>query len=397
MNDSLKTIKVLASEFFQEVVSIRRHLHRNPELSGEEFQTAAYICRKLDEYGIPYRKEIAGTGILASLSGKDPGSRCIALRADMDALPIREENETEYRSASEGKMHACGHDVHMACLLGAAKILMQLRDRFKGTVKLIFQPSEETCPGGAIRMIQEGILKDPSPSAVIGQHVINTLEAGKIGLKGGLYMASADEIYLTVKGKGGHAATPEQLIDPLLIASHIILAVQQIVSRNANPSMPTVVSFGKISGEGRTNVIPDEVKLDGTVRTYSENWRRAIHEKITRLATSLAESMGGSCEVRIAEGYPVLENDPGLTGKIRQWAAEYLGENNVMELEARMTSEDFSYYALEVPSCLYRLGIRNEAKGIRSSLHTPTFDVDESSLATGSGFMAYAALSMLNG
>ncbi len=386
----------LAREFFEEIRMVRRHLHQNPELSKEEYKTADFICQKLDEYGISYTRNIAGTGIIGLVKGINPGKACIGLRADMDALPIIEENTVDYKSTVTGKMHACGHDVHMACLLGAAKILNDLKDRFEGSIKLIFQPSEETYPGGATGMIGEGVLKNPETSIVIGQHVINNVDAGKIGLKPGAYMASTDEIYLTVKGKGGHAATPDQVIDPILIASHIIIAVQQIVSRNANPMTPTVVSFGRIIGEGRSNVIPDEVSVAGTVRTYDESWRKRIHEKITGLATSLAKAMGGTCDVTIAHGYPALVNDEPLTLKIRSLSKDYLGESNVIDLDARMTSEDFSYFAKEVPSCLYRLGIRNEQKGIISNLHTATFDIDESSLMTGMGLMAYLAINLLN-
>jgi amidohydrolase len=395
MNDIKVEIKQLSSLYLEEIRQIRRHLHQHPELSCEEFQTSEYICGKLDEYGIKYAKGIAKTGIVGMIEGTDPGSKNIALRADMDALPVIEENEVDYKSTVQGKMHACGHDVHMACLLGAAKILSELKDQFTGSIKLIFQPSEETYPGGAIQMIREGVLEKPKTSNVFGQHVINTLDAGKIGLKGGPYMASTDEVYLTVRGKGGHAATPEQVIDPILIASHIVVALQQIVSRNANPIMPTVISFGKITGDGRTNIIPDEVKIDGTIRTYSESWRRGIHEKISRMASAIAEAMGGTCDVRIAHGYPFLNNDENLTARVRSWAIDYLGENNVIDLEARMTAEDFAYFANEVPSCFYRLGIRNESRGIISNLHTATFDVDESCLETGMGLMAWIAINQL--
>jgi amidohydrolase len=396
MNNLRDQVQRLSSEYFEEVRAIRRHFHQHPELSCKEFKTAEFICKKLDEYGITYVSGVAETGIVGIINGVNPESGNVALRADMDALPIHEENIAEYKSKIPAVMHACGHDVHMASLLGAAKILNHLRGQFPGSVKLIFQPSEETYPGGAIRMIHEGVLKNPAPVSVIGQHVINTVDAGKIGLKGGIYMASTDEIFITVNGKGGHAATPEQVIDPILIASHIVVALQQIVSRNANPTMPTVVSFGKIIGEGRTNIIPDKVTLEGTVRTYDENWRKMIHSKIQHLSSSIAEAMGGSCEVRISHGYPFLENDVELTAKIREWAVNYLGEKNVVDLEARMTSEDFSYFANEVPSCFYRLGVRNEQRGIVSNLHTSTFDVDELCLETGMGLMAWITLCRLN-
>ncbi|MCX6245542.1 MAG: M20 family metallopeptidase [Bacteroidetes bacterium] len=396
MNELKNLIKSLSSEYFEEVRAIRRHLHQHPELSCQEFKTAEFICKKLDEYGISYIRGVAETGVVGIINGINPESKNVALRADMDALLVKEENAVEYKSLVPGKMHACGHDVHMASLLGAARILEHLKNKFEGSVKLIFQPSEESYPGGAVRMIREGVLKNPDTVSVIGQHVINTVDIGKIGLKAGPYMASTDEVFLTVKGIGGHAATPEQLVDPILIASHIIVALQQIVSRNANPIIPTVISFGRIIGDGRTNIIPDMVSVAGTVRTYDESWRRTIHEKITHMAAAIAEAMGGSCEVKISHGYPFLNNDEELTTKIRSWATDYLGAENVMELEARMTSEDFSYFANEVPSCFYRLGIRNEQKGIRSNLHTSTFDVDESCLATGMGLMAWLALSRLN-
>ncbi len=388
-------IEALAGTFFEEVVAIRRHLHQHPELSCEEFQTAEFICGKLDEYGIQYQRGVAETGIVGVVEGTNSSSGCIALRADMDALPITELNNAGYKSLVAGKMHACGHDVHMACLLGAAKILHSLKDQFEGTVKLLFQPSEESYPGGAIRMINEGVLLNPQPRYVIAQHVINTLDAGDVGMRAGAYMASTDEIFITVRGKGGHAATPSQVIDPILIASHIIVALQQIVSRNADPLVPTVVSFGKIMGNGRTNVIPDEVKIEGTVRTYNETWRMEVHRRIEQIAVNLAEGMGGSCEVKVSHGYPYLFNDPALTDKLYLLASEYLGAGHVKELEQRMTSEDFSYFAREVPSCLFRLGIVNDEKGIRSNLHTATFDVDEQSLETGMGVMAWFAVEIL--
>jgi amidohydrolase len=386
----------LSSESFEEIKEVRRHIHQNPELSTEEFRTSEFISKKLDEYGIPYKKDIAVTGIVGIIEGKNPSGKNIALRADMDALPVIEENAVVYKSKIRGKMHACGHDVHMACLLGAGRILNKLKDEFEGSVKLIFQPSEETYPGGAIRMIEEGVLKNPNTLSVIGQHVTNEFDAGKIGVRPGMYMASTDEVFLTIRGKGGHAATPDQVIDPILIASHIIVAIQQIVSRNANPIVPTVVSFGKISGEGRTNIIPDEVQVAGTVRTFDEAWRVKIHEKIAKLSAAIAESMGGSCETRISHGYPALVNDDELTSKIRSWSIDYLGQNNVLDLEKRMTAEDFAYFAQAVPSSFYRLGTRNEQKGITANLHSSTFDIDETSIITGMGFMAYAAVRFLS-
>jgi len=389
------SIKNKVSENFSEVVALRRHFHQNPELSWEEFQTAEFICKKLEEYGIPYRKGIAGTGITGLIHGKQSGSGCIALRTDMDALPITEQNDNEYKSAFTGKMHACGHDVHMSCLLGSAKILNGMKDQFAGIVKLIFQPSEETYPGGATTMIRQGILENPRPDYILAQHVINTLDAGDIGMKGGPYMASTDEIFITVRGKGGHAATPDQIVDPILIASHIIVAVQQVVSRNADPNIPTVVSFGKIIGDGRTNIIPDEVSIEGTIRTYDETWRKGIHEIIRKLATSIGEGMGAHCDFRVSHGYPFLNNDPILTRRLEELAKDYLGKAHVKEIEKRMTAEDFAYFAEKIPSCLYRLGISNHSKGISSNLHTATFDVDERSFETGVGLMVWFTLNLL--
>jgi amidohydrolase len=382
-------IKKAAAALLPELSEIRRHLHRNPELSMKEEKTAAFISAKLEEYGIAHTKGIAVNGIVGLIEGRNPQSRTIALRADMDALPILEDNKSDYCSTVPGVMHACGHDVHMTCLLGAAKIINSMRDSFEGTVKLIFQPSEEQFPGGASMMIKEGVMENPAPQKMFGQHVLPTLEAGKIGLKPGKYMASTDEVYLTVKGKGGHAATPELNIDPVLIASHIIVSLQQIVSRTAPPTLPAVLSFGRFIADGRTNIIPDEVKLAGTLRTFDEKWRTDTHERITKMAKGLAESMGGTCEVFIDKGYPFLVNDDKVTADTKAAAIEYLGAENVVDLDMRMTAEDFAYYSQLVPSCFYRLGIRNEERGIVHNLHTSRFDVDESSLETGAGFMAF--------
>jgi len=396
MENLKEQIEALSRDFFPEVMAIRRQLHQHPELSWEEFQTAAFICGKLEEYGIPFKKGIAKTGVVGLIKGKNPDARCIALRADMDALPVQEINETDYTSKFPGKMHACGHDVHMACLLGAAQILHELKDHFNGTVKLIFQPSEETYPGGAIRMIGEGVLENPVPELVLAQHVINTLETGDVGFKAGAYMASTDEVFLTVKGRGGHAATPNLNIDPILIASHIMVAVQQIVSRLSDPLLPSVVSFGRIIGDGRTNVIPDEVSIDGTIRTYDESWRKEIHRQIEKISSSIAEGMGGKCEIRISHGYPFLFNDPSLTESLQEMAASYLGTEHVKPLDKRMTAEDFAYFAQRLPSCLYRLGTANSGRGISANLHSARFDVDESSLETGMGLMAWFSINLLN-
>ena len=385
----------LAQEYFDEVKMIRRHLHAHPELSKQEHKTAEFITAQLQLMGLPFEGGVAGTGIVARIEGRNPEKRLLALRADMDALPIFEENHVEYKSKNPGIMHACGHDVHMACLLGAAKILNELRDHFEGSIRLLFQPSEENYPGGAIQMIQAGVLENPRPAAIFGQHVFPFLAAGKVGIRSGKYMASTDEIYLTVKGKGGHAATPHMVVDPVLIASHIVVALQQIVSRRAKASTPTVLSFGRIIGDGRTNIIPDEVKMEGTIRTFDEQWRKEAHELIRELATSMARAMGGECDVFIDHGYPFLTNDEMLADNFRLWAAEYLGPENVHELELAMTAEDFAYYSQIIPACFYRLGIRNDEKGIVSNQHTSTFDIDEDALKTGMGLMAWMAIKQL--
>ncbi|MBW6492586.1 MAG: amidohydrolase [Lentimicrobium sp.] len=388
----LDLIKQKASALQPELIAMRRHLHMHPELSMQELETSAFIQSKLKEYGIHFTSGIAVHGIVGLIKGKNPDSQTIALRADMDALPIIEKNQVDYCSQNTGVMHACGHDVHMTSLLGAAIILNEIKDHFDGTIKLIFQPSEERFPGGASMMIKEGVLENPAPQKMFGQHVLPTLEAGKVGMKPGKYMASTDEVYLTVKGKGGHGATPELNVDPVLIAAHILIALQQIVSRNLPPQLPAVLSFGRFIAEGHTNIIPNQVKLDGTLRTFDEKWRAEAHRIIEKMATSIAEGMGGECEVFIDKGYPFLVNDDAVTTEAKKFAVEYLGEENVVDLEMRMTAEDFAYYSQLVPSCFYRLGIRNESLGIVHNLHTDMFDIDETSLETGAGLMAWMAV-----
>ncbi|WP_266204037.1 M20 metallopeptidase family protein [Pontibacter kalidii] len=393
---SIDSIKKLANAYAPETVQVRRHIHANPELSFEEHNTAAYVEQLLAQYGIEAQR-MANTGVVALIKGRNPEKKTVALRADMDALPIVEANEVAYKSKNEGVMHACGHDVHTASVLGTARILQELRSEFEGTVKLIFQPGEEKFPGGASILIKEGVLQNPAPESIIGQHVFPLLPAGKVGFKSGMYMASADEIYITVKGKGGHAALPEMNVDPVLISAHLLVALQQIVSRHASPKVPTVLSFGKVEAKGATNVIPNEVKLEGTFRTMNEAWRREAHQKIKKLAESLCESMGGSCDIDIKFGYPFLQNDPEVTRIARAAAEAYLGAENVVDLDLWMGAEDFAYYTQQVPACFYRLGTRNEKRGITSGVHTPTFDVEEAALETGIGLMAWVALQELEG
>lgn len=392
----LERVKALAAQYEQDLVADRRHLHANPELSYHEYQTAAFVQERLKSWGIPFQAPVAKTGIVGKIEGRNPSSKVIALRADMDALPILEANDVPYKSKNKGVMHACGHDVHTTSLLGAARILHELKDSFEGTVRLIFQPAEEKEPGGASLMIKEGVLKNPEPAAIVGQHVMPLIPVGKVGFREGMYMASADEIYVTVKGKGGHGAMPEQNIDPVLITAHILVALQQIVSRVASPKMPSVLSFGKVIANGATNVIPNEVKMEGTFRTMDEAWRAKAHQRMKKMAESIAEGMGGSCDFDIRKGYPFLENDPELTRQARAAAVAYLGEENVLDLDLWMAAEDFSYYSQEVDACFYRLGTRNEEKGIVSSVHTPTFDIDEAALPIGAGLMAWIALAQLS-
>lgn len=387
-------ISGLAQDIHIEVIGNRRHLHAHPELSFEEYETSAFVKSKLDELGISYQS-MADTGIVALITGSKPSDSVVALRADMDALPILEANDVPYRSTKEGVMHACGHDVHTSSLLGTAKILTELKDEFAGTVKLIFQPAEERLPGGANLMIKEGVLENPKPQAVIGQHVMPLIESGKVGFRAGKYMASTDEIYVTVHGKGGHGAQPQQNIDPVLITSHIIIALQSIVSRVADPKIPSVLSFGKVIANGATNVIPNEVKLEGTFRTMDEEWRSKAHEKMKKMAEGIAEAMGGSCDFNIMRGYPFLINEENLTASTRAHAEEYLGKENVLDLDIWMAAEDFAYYSQVADACFYRLGTGNEARGITSSVHTPTFDVDEDSLKLSTGLMTYIALKQL--
>lgn len=392
--DVKQQIKAEAAHIFDQVVAHRRHLHAHPELSFEEVATSAYVARALHEMGIPTTEGIGGYGVVGLLEGEQGPGPVVALRADMDALPITEENEVPYRSQNPGVMHACGHDVHTSSLLGTARILSQLKAHFKGTIKLIFQPAEEKTPGGASLMIQDGVLAQPQVESIFGQHVLPYMDKGKVGIRRGMYMASADEIYLRVIGKGGHAAQPSHFIDPVAISAQIITALQQVVSRS-DPRKPTVLSFGKVIAEGATNVIPDEVYIEGTLRCMNEAWRAEAKDKIRRIAQHVAEGFGGRVELDITHGYPVLYNHEQLTDATRQRIVDYVGEAQVVDLDLWMAAEDFAYYTHEVPGCFYRIGTRNEAKGLTHGLHTPRFDIDESVLELSTGLMAWIALQQL--
>ena len=391
-----KHIQQLAHKQREHIVDLRRHLHRYPELSFKEEQTARFVQKALDQLEIPYQTGIAGTGVVAMIKGSGTDGKTIALRADMDALPIQEANDVPYKSAHPGIMHACGHDVHTASLLGTAAILQAIRSEFSGTVKLIFQPGEECVPGGASLMIAEGVLENPAPALIFGQHVHPPLEAGKVGFCRGKYMASSDELYLTVFGKGGHGALPNECVDPIAIAAQIISALQQVVSRINNPLTPSVLTFGKINSRGgATNVIPEAVDLEGTFRTLNEEWRYEALDRLEKMAKGIAEGMGGYCHLRIAHGYPTLYNHEILTAEAEENAKAYLGEENVVALPQRMSSEDFAFYSQHIPACFYRLGTGNTAKGIRHPVHSPHFDIDEAALETSTGLMAWLAVCSL--
>lgn len=389
-------IQGYAQALLPKLVKTRQHLHRHPELSFEEVQTMNYVAAQLDDLGIPYQKGIAGTGIVALIEGPESG-KCIALRADMDALPIAEQNEVPYKSLNEGVMHACGHDVHTTCLLGAAEILWQNRSSLKGTVKLIFQPGEEQSPGGASLMIEAGALKGPVPDAIIGLHVFPELPSGYLGFRAGQYMASADEIHITIKGKGGHAALPQSTIDPIVIAANIIVQLQQIVSRRSHPLTPTVLSFGHINGGHVTNVIPEVVTLKGTLRTFDESWRKEAVRLIHEIVNHNCAAWGATAVIDSPPGYPCLYNDEALTASVKGYAEEYLGADYIKPLDMRMTAEDFSFYTQEIPGCFFRLGTNKDNKEYMIPVHNPHFDIDEAALVTGAGTMAWAALSYLLG
>lgn len=387
-------IRSLSESIFEEVVGYRQHIHANPELSFKEFETSAFVKERLSSWGIPFT-EMASTGVVGMIEGRLASDQVVALRADMDALPILEANDKPYASKNPGVMHACGHDVHTSSLLGTARILNSMKDSFAGKVKLVFQPAEEMLPGGASLMIADGVLENPKPDSMIGQHVMPLIDAGKVGFRSGIYMASTDELYLTVKGKGGHGAQPHQNIDPVLIASHIIVALQQIVSRNADPRLPSVLSFGKVQANGATNIIPNEVKIEGTFRTLNEEWRAEAKRLMKKMAEGMAESMGGSCEFNILHGYPYLINEEVVTANARACAEEYLGRENVLDLDIWMAAEDFAYYSQATSACFYRLGTGSVEKNTQYSVHTPNFDIDEDALKVSTGLMAYIALKQL--
>ena len=389
----LEKIKSLAAQGQEENIAIRRHLHAHPELSYQEFETCKFVQAQLTKIGIPFTV-IATTGVLGIIEGKNPSSRVIALRADMDALPIIEENDVDYKSKNEGVMHACGHDVHTTILLGAAKILWSLRGEFEGTIKLLFQPGEEKNPGGASYMIRDGALQNPTPQGIIGLHVHPGLPYGKLSFRKGRVMASADELYVSIKSSGGHAATPHQTVDTVLVAAQLITSLQTIISRNRNPQNPSVLSICSIHGGNTTNVIPSEVKLMGTFRAMDEVWRFKAHELMLQQAKGLAIATGAEIDFRVDVGYPTVDNEPMITEAAWRLADEYMGAENVEETELRMGAEDFGYYSQVIPGCFFRLGVRNESKDAIHNVHTPVFKVDEDAIANGVGMMAWLGVGL---
>lgn len=394
MEDLKQKIHTLTKEKLEKIIAHRRNIHQHPELSFEEHKTSAYVATELKKLDIPFKDGIAGTGIIATIEGRGKG-KTVALRADMDALPIQEETSLPFASVNEGIMHACGHDAHTSALLGAAEILTQLKDQWKGTVLLIFQPGEEKFPGGALLMLKEGALDNPKPDLVIGQHVLPDMAAGHVGFKPGMYMASGDEVYLTIKGKGGHAALPHTLNDTVLIASNVIVALQQIVSRMVPANIPTVLSFGRIEGLGATNIIPEKVEIAGTLRTMNEEWRAKIKDKIRDIAEGTAKSMGAECVVDIKDGYPVVHNHEQATKEALVFAREFLDPSNVEEMDIRMTAEDFGYYTHKYPSVFYRFGVKQK-EGPTGALHTPQLNINEEALETATGMLAWLAVKFLS-
>ena len=394
----VEEIKSLAKKYFPQLVKIRQHLHQYPELSFQEFETSKYIQSQLKEAGIPFTTGHVKTGIVAIIQGQNPSSKTILIRGDMDALPIQENNHMSYQSAHAGIMHACGHDVHSTCVLGAAFILNETKHLWNGTIKIMFQPGEEVLPGGSSLMIKEGVLENPKVDKALALHVHPSMEIGKVGFKQGMYMASTDELYITVNGKGGHAAMPSNYVNPLLIASEMLLLINQSFMNKESlegtkgEQVPTVVAFGKIEGKGATNVIPDKVEMAGTMRTMDEAWRKNIHAHLETLVGFISEKYGITSNLRIEKGYPVLMNDVDFTKTCTASAKKYLGDTQVEELPLRMTAEDFAFITQKVPSCFFRLGTGNQARNLTSEVHTSTFDIDENALEIGAGLLAWLSI-----
>jgi len=391
----LNRIKNIVLESYEELILWREHLHANPELSFKEYNTAKFVANKLTDMGIPYTDGVAGTGIVALIKGLNPSKKCIALRADLDALPIQEENDISCKSTVNGVMHACGHDVHTTCLLGAAKVLNSLKSEFEGTIKLIFQPGEEVLPGGASMMIAEGVLTNPKVDEIYALHVLPSMEVGKVGFKSGKYMAACDELYLSVVGKGGHAALPSQYNNPIMIMAELLPKLETYIKSLSLEDSPYIFAFGDLQAHGATNVIPEQANAKGTFRSMNEGWREEVHLKLKSFVDDFLVSKKANGELKILKGYPFLQNDTTLTNAAFNTTKELLGKENVEEMTIRMTAEDFSYYSQKVPACFFRLGVRNESKGIIHGVHNPKFNIDNEALNVGVSSLTAIALETL--
>lgn len=390
--DSLSMrIRELANLYFDDTVAIRRHLHQHPELSFHEFETAKFVGDKLEEYGFAVRRGVAETGVVGELNGALPGPT-VLLRADIDALPILERTNLAFASNNDGVMHACGHDIHTAGLLCVARILAELRDELAGTVRLAFQPAEEHVPGGALGMIRDGVLENPKPDAVFGLHTWPPMATGTIAVRPGMFMASNDEIEITVHGEGGHAAAPHLLsADPVLVASQLVVALQSIVSRNCPPNVPSVLSFGSVHADGASNVIPDTVRLLGTLRCMDEVWRKEAKRRIHQVVENVTAAFGARADLTIIDGYPLLRNDDQMAAFVRDEGTRFLGGSKSSEAPLWFAAEDFAYYLQEIPGAFFLLGVNREETEV-TGLHTNTYDPNEDALRTGSSFMAHLAL-----
>jgi len=388
-------INQIISNSFEEFVAWRKHIHANPELSFKEFKTAEFVASQLREMGIPFSEGIAGTGIVAIIKGVNPSKKCVALRADLDALPIQEENDVSYKSTVANVMHACGHDVHTTCLLGAAKVLNCLRTDFEGTVKLIFQPGEEVLPGGASQMITEGVLDKPRVDEIYALHVFPEMDTGKVGFKEGNYMAACDELYLTVIGKGGHAALPHQYNNPIMIVSELLPKLDSFLKSIALKESPYIFAFGDLQAKGATNIIPEEARAMGTLRTMNEAWREEVHHKLRAFVNDFLKSRNAKGELKILKGYPFLKNSEKLTKRAYAASADLLGTHRVEEMKIRMTAEDFSFYSQVIPACFYRLGVRNESLGLVHGVHHPKFNIDHEAIKIGVSTLSFIAVNAL--
>lgn len=388
--DILQFIRQKSLDLFEKVKGYREHMHMYPELSYQEYETMEYVSQCLTKLGIEHEKGVGKTGIVAIIRGDHHSSEdaCIGLRADLDALPIIEDTDLPFQSKNNGVMHACGHDVHASILLGAAEIIFEQRNNLKSPVKLIFQPGEEKNPGGATLMIADGVLHNPSITEMYALHVFPEMKTGNVGFREGVYMASSDEIYITIHGKGGHGATPHQCIDPIMIGANLLVQLQQVVSRKCNPTIPSVLTFGHFEAIGATNIIPSTAIIKGTFRTMNENWRTEALSLVESQTKEICASMGATVTVQISKGYPYLENNPIVTSKLRNKAKQILGDQHVEDLPIRMTSEDFAFYSQEIPVCFLRLGVRNQDKGIVYGVHHPKFNIDDNALITGMQVMA---------